>query len=89
MPGATRISNGEKTAFDRYMKYLSPSLVANRLANLIPRSKYPPMGNGVREFLQRLYAKENIGLGQLIEADIERCWPYMKQGAFGTSMRLR
>jgi hypothetical protein len=36
------------------------------------------MANGVREFLERLYAKENLGLGELIGIDIERYWPYMK-----------
>jgi hypothetical protein len=37
------------------------------------------MASGVREFLEQLYAKENMGLGDLIGIDIERYWPYMRR----------
>jgi hypothetical protein len=57
---------------------LCPTMIINRIVNRTPKLKYPPMATGVRRFLEQLYAKENMGLGDLIGIDIERYWPYMR-----------
>ena len=62
----------------RSIEHLSPTMVINRIVNRAPKPKYPPMASGVREFLEQLYAKENMGLGDLIGIDIESYWPYMR-----------
>jgi hypothetical protein len=68
----------KQSSLNRCIDYLSPTKVVNMMASLAPRRKYPPMSDGVREFLERLYARDNMGLGDLIGIDIERFWPYMK-----------
>jgi hypothetical protein len=65
----------------RCIEYLSPTIVLSKMVNRSPKPKYPPMASGVREFLERLYAKENMGLGDLIGVDIESYWPYMRRHA--------
>ena len=73
-----KINQQPSPTFGSFLEHLSPTMVITRLVNYAPRSNYPAMANGVREFLERLYAKENVGLGELIGIDIERYWPYMK-----------
>ena len=65
----------------RSIARFSPTMVISRIVNRTPKLKYPPMASGVREFLERLYAKENMGLGDLIGLDIESYWPYMRRHA--------
>jgi hypothetical protein len=43
-------------------EHLSPTMVLSRTVNRSPKPKYPSMASGVREFLERLYAKENWDL---------------------------
>lgn len=44
----------------------------------IPRDEsYPPMRAGTRERLARIYAHENDGLGDLIDVDLGKYWPFM------------
>jgi Sulfotransferase family len=62
----------------RSIAHISPTMVISRIVNRTPKLKYPPMASGVRTFLEQLYAKENMGLGDLIGIDIERYWPYMR-----------
>jgi hypothetical protein len=50
--------------------------VVNRF-NLTDRP-YPPMRDETRSFLQRLFARENTGLADLVEADLTAHWPTMK-----------
>jgi hypothetical protein len=45
--------------------------------NLEERSA-PPMAPSTKSFLQRLYAKENRGLSDLIGVDLAQYWPYME-----------
>jgi hypothetical protein len=68
----------ESLTVGRSIEHLSPTMVLSRIVNRSPKPKYPPMASGVREFLERLYAKENMGLGDLIGIDIKRYWPYMR-----------
>ena len=72
------IKKQKSPTFGRFIEHLSPTMVISRIVNRAPRPKYPPMASGVREFLEQLYAKENMGLGELIGIDIERYWPYMR-----------
>jgi len=47
------------------------------LRSRIPRKdSYPPMDESVRERLTQLYARENQGLGEMIDADLETYWPF-------------
>jgi hypothetical protein len=39
---------------------------------------YPEMKPDTRAFLERLFARENAGLSELIELDVGAAWPYMK-----------
>ncbi|HKN02006.1 MAG TPA: hypothetical protein VJX23_15930 [Candidatus Binataceae bacterium] len=48
---------------------------ALRWANTTPR-KYPDMRPETRAHLQRLLARENAGLGDLIGIDLRSYWPY-------------
>jgi sulfotransferase family protein len=74
-----RINQQPTPTFGRFLEHLSPTMMITRLVSHAPRSHYPAMATGVREFLELLYAKENIGLGELIGVDLERYWPYMKK----------
>lgn len=47
-----------------------------RYLNLTNRTK-PPMDPSCKSFLQRLYAKENRGLSDLIGVNVSKYWPYM------------
>jgi hypothetical protein len=69
----------KRPTLSRFIEHYSPSVVINKLVSLAPKRKYPPMANGVQQFLEKLYAKENRGLGELIGIDIERYWPHMTQ----------
>jgi len=66
------------SSFSRCIEFLSPTRLMSRMASLTPKRHYPPMSDGVREFLERLYARDNMGLGDLIGIEVERFWPYMK-----------
>lgn len=46
--------------------------------NLDVDRSYPPMDEKTRAFLQKLFAKENRGLSELIGIDVQRYWPYME-----------
>jgi len=67
------------SSIGRVMEHLSPVMLISKIVSFAPRPKYPPMADGVREFLEHLYAKENMGLGDLIGIDIEKYWPYMRR----------
>ncbi|MDD9939281.1 MAG: sulfotransferase [Myxococcales bacterium] len=43
----------------------------------LPGRRLPPMADDTRSFLERLYARDNAGLGELIGEDVARRWPYM------------
>jgi hypothetical protein len=75
------IKEQDSPRFGRFTDYLSPTIALSKMVNRSPKPKYPPMASGVREFLERLYAKENTGLGDLIGIDIESYWPYMRRHA--------
>lgn len=49
----------------------------DRLLGLFPEGDYPPMPDETREFLERLMARENAGLSELIGKDVSAYWPYM------------
>jgi hypothetical protein len=63
----------EPSFFDRLLSTLNFRL---RKLNLTNRSP-PPMDRETRAFLEKLYAKENQGLSELIGIDVEQYWPYM------------
>jgi Sulfotransferase family len=73
-----RMETKKQSIFRRCSDYLSPIKVINMMVSLVPRRRYPPMADGVQRFLERLYARDNRGLGDLIGIDIERFWPYMR-----------
>jgi len=77
-PPISVIKKPNISSFNKLIERFSPPIMLSRMVSLATKAKYPPMTNDIREFLQRLYAKENMGLGDLIEMDIERYWPYMK-----------
>jgi len=72
------IEKQEPSIIGRFIEHLSLTIAISKIINRTARPKYPPMANDMREFLKKLYAKENMGLSDLIELDIERYWPYMK-----------
>ena len=72
------IKKQKTSSFGRFIEDFSPSMVINKIVNRTPKQKYPSMAADVRQFLEKLYAKENMGLGDLIGLDIERYWPYMR-----------
>lgn len=47
------------------------------LENKIPRRPPPPMSPPVRVHLQKVFAKENAGLSELLQTDVSARWPYM------------
>lgn len=48
-----------------------------RLRRRLPRQdEYPSMDGSLRQRLTRLYARENRGIGDLIEADVGEYWPF-------------
>ena len=55
---------------------LRASLEVARRA-LLPNRKPPPMQQQTREFLQKLFARENAGLSELLGQDVAARWPYM------------
>jgi hypothetical protein len=52
---------------------------AFRKMNLTGARRYPAMNTETKSFLQRLFAKENRGLSELIGIDVGQYWPYMKE----------
>jgi hypothetical protein len=74
---APGIEGKKSPASNSIAEQLSPTRLIDKLVNRTRNRKYPPMASGVREFLEQLYAKENMGLRELIGIDIERYWPYM------------
>jgi hypothetical protein len=51
---------------------------AVRKINLTTDRHYPPMKPSTRRFLEKLFAKENRGLSDLIGVDLIEYWPYME-----------
>ena len=50
----------------------------DRLLELFPDGQYPPMAEETREFLERLMARENAGLSEIVGRDVSEYWPYME-----------
>ncbi|MFB6352399.1 MAG: sulfotransferase [Bradymonadaceae bacterium] len=53
----------------------------DRLLGLFPDADYPEMAPETRRFLEKLMARENTGLSELIGVDVAEYWPYMEQRA--------
>jgi hypothetical protein len=47
------------------------------LESKIPRRPPPPMSPPIRVHLQKVFAKENAGLSELLQTDVSARWPYM------------
>jgi len=47
--------------------------------NLTYKRKYPPMKTKTRNFLEKLFIMENRGLSEIINKDLKKYWPYMKE----------
>jgi len=72
--GIALLPENEPSSVDKFLNRVDHRL---RYFNLREVEK-PPMSSKVRDFLERLYAKENRGLPELIGTDVGRQWPYMK-----------
>jgi len=68
-------STDDSTLWGKVLDSLNHRL---RYLNLTDRTK-PPMDSSCKSFLQRLYAKENRGLSDLIGVDVSQYWPYMDE----------
>lgn len=47
--------------------------------NFTDKKSYPPMKSSTKKFLQRLFKKENTGLSEIIQKNLNDFWPYMKE----------
>ena len=47
--------------------------------NRLPSRNYPPMADDTRSFLEKLYRRSNAGLSELIDDDVSRQWPCMRE----------
>lgn len=59
-------------------KNITRSNIIKSLFNKISTDEYPPMKKETKNFLEKLYSRENKGISDLINKKIEKFWPYME-----------
>ena len=58
---------------------LHPGRILSAWADRKPSVGYPPMKKETTLFLEKLYARENRDLGELLGLDLSAFWPYMSK----------
>jgi len=66
------------TSFNKPNKVFEIFDTVFKRVNITRKRKYPPMRTSTKQFLQKLFSKENRGLSNLIRKDVQEYWIYMK-----------